>query len=390
MYTQSDLSLFSPKSTQRADIIVTHNVIPTSIEHYYENHEHGTAIRNALYIKKYESYSNGQEQNPVVFFHGGPGIVNEEQFSIMQNYFTKLGHAFYIPEVEGSGMYSRGTLPKGLDSTMISTDLKLLELKKYNQSGLNEFTKNYVDDIKDVLDYVSKQHLGKKINVITHSLGGHQVLRALQQAPELNDKIEAICNVAGTSDVGANRFWCTLNQVLTGGVNSSNLFYCLLEEAHIRFLKSLANENQTGPVIDQNTNPSVNQQMNEELSVIYGDVSHFPPILFLHATDDKSVFFQGSVLLQNKIQEHGKIVQGFYFAKGDHQFIKNEGNPEIRNVALEKMNEFFQQPTKELSNDLSQLSYEDVMSEHSLFLQNKDTYLSNKFPEEELLDSMTI
>jgi hypothetical protein len=47
---------------------------------------------------------------------------------------------------------------------MSSPDLKLLELIKWDDSGLNEF-RNYVDDIKDVIAYVSKQHPGKKINV---------------------------------------------------------------------------------------------------------------------------------------------------------------------------------------------------------------------------------
>jgi len=387
MHTTTNLSLFSLKN-EAPDDRVDHVVIPTSVVHHYEHREFGTAIRNALYIKKYKSTSQEQEQNPVVFFHGGPGFVNEEQFSITQNYFTNRRHPFYIPEVEGSGMYSRGALPKGFDPlTISSTDLKLLEIKKWDESGLNEFTKNYVDDIKDVLVYISKQHPGKKINVITHSLGGHQVLRALQQASELNDKIGAICNIAGVSNMGASRFWFTLNKAIMSDGNSE-LFYKLLNEQDIRFFKSKANENQDGTVIDKNNNPSVNQRMNEEFSVIYGNLSHFPPILFLHSTDDKAVFFQGTMLLQKKIQENKSIAHGFYFMKGGHQFIKNEGDPEIRSLALEKMNDFFHQPAKDLSNDLSQLSYEDVSSEFSQYLQSRETYLNNKLTVEIIEENM--
>jgi len=44
-------------------------------------------------------------------------------------------------------MYSRGVLPKGFaPSTLGSTDLKLLKLTTWNESGLNEFTKNYVGE----------------------------------------------------------------------------------------------------------------------------------------------------------------------------------------------------------------------------------------------------
>lgn len=377
----SNLCLFSPKNeiSDRVD----HIVIPTSVVHRYEHREFGTATRNALYIKKYKSTSKVQEQNPVVFFHGGPGFVNEEQFSIMQNYFTNRGHAFYIPEVEGSSLYSGGVLPKGfVPSTLSSTDLKLLDLAMWNESGLNEFTKNYVDDIKDVLACVSEEHPGKKINVITHSLGGHQVLRTLQQASEFNNKIAVICNIAGVSNIGASRFWFTLNKALMSDDGNPELFYTLLNEQDIRFFKSKANENQEGSIIDKYNNPSVNQQMNEEFSVIYGDLSHFPPILFLHATDDKAVFFQGTLLLQKKIQENNCIANGFYFTKGGHQFIKNEGDPEIRSLALEKMNDFFQHPAKNINNDLSQLFYEDVLSEFSQFLQDQETYLNSKFPAE--------
>jgi hypothetical protein len=83
-----------------------------------------------------------------------------------------------------------------------------------------------------------------------------------------------------------------------------------------------------------------------------------------------------------KIQENHGIAHGFYFTKGGHPFIKDEGDPDIRSLALEKMNDFFQQPTKEISNDLSQLSYEDVLSDFSAFVQDRETYLNKKFPAE--------
>lgn len=376
MLTKTNLSLF----TIQNEILdgVDHIVLPTSVVHHYEHSEFGTAMRNALYIKKYKPTFNKQEQNPVVFFHGGPGFVNEEQFSITQNYFTKLGHAFYIPEVEGSAMYSKGAFPKGFNP--LTGNAKLLELTRWNESGLNEFNQNYVDDIKDVLAYVSEQHPGKKINVITHSLGGHQVMRALQKAPELSNKINGICNIAGVSNMGASRFWFTLNKTLKLPDGNAEQFYEFLTEQDVRFFKSKANENQDGCVIDKNNNPAVDPQMNKAFSVIHGNLSHFPPIIFLHAIDDEAVFIQGTVELQKKIQENNCIAQGFYFTKGGHQFIKNEGDSEIRNISLEKMNDFFQQPTKDISNDVNQLSYKDVLSEFSQFIHDQETYLNNKFP----------
>jgi pimeloyl-ACP methyl ester carboxylesterase len=378
MFAKNDsLSFFSEQNT-----IISHIVIPTSVEHSYENSRHGKAIRNALYIKKYES--NKSNQNPIVFFHGGPEIVNEEQFSIMQNYFTQRGYTFYIPEIEGSTMYaSSNKLPKEFELTMIPSGLKLLELNKFNATGLNEFSKNYADDVKDVLEEISKRHPGKKINIIAHSLGSHQVLRTLQHYPELSNKIEAVCSVAGTSDIGANRFINTLKDAPPPHC-SRDMFESLIRIESSRFLKSSANENQAGPNIDKHNNPCMNQQMNQAISVLYGDVSRFPALLIVHAVDDKTVFFQSSILLQQKIQQSGSIAHGLYFSTGAHQFIKNEGKPEIRIQALEGMEGFFNQPTQKIERDFSQLQYEDVYSQHQLFLQDKESYLNNIYkPNEE-------
>lgn len=332
--TREQFGFFQSQHRTHNQTVVSHIIIPASVEHRYENSNQSKALRNALYIKSYES--NGSDQNPVVFFHGGPEIVNQEQFSIMQSYFTQRGHTFYIPEIEGSAMYARaGMLPTGFEPGLIPPGLKLLELQQLGGTGLNEFTRNYADDIKDVLDEISRRHPDKKIDVITHSLGGHHLLRSLQHYPDLSQKINGICNVAGTVDIGANRFINTLKNT------PRSIFELRLEIESIRFVKSCANENQDGPRIDRNSNPSVDQHMNGQLSVLYGNTTCFPPILFLHATDDQNVFFQGSLSLQQKMQQNGCIAHGLYFSSGGHQFIKNEGDPEVRVRALEAMEDFF-------------------------------------------------
>ena len=367
-------------------VVATHIVIPTSVVHHYDDGRGKTATRNAIYIKKYESTNqeiNSEAKNPLVFFHGGPCIVNQEQFSILTSHFTQRGYTVYIPEIEGSLMYyEENQVPDGFVPSMVPEHLKLLSLNGFYASGLNEFTKNYADDVKDVIEHVSKQHANKKVNIVAHSLGCHQVLRTLQHVTDLNQKIEAICNVAGSYDNGVNRFRVGLNDMAyySDIEAASRAFYRTIEGDSENYFKSRgANANQPGPEITKSANPIVNQQMNEEISVCYGDVTGFPPILLLHAKDDKSVFFQSSVLLYAKIQQQGAVVNGLFLDTGGHQFIKNEGDAEIRNRAFVKMYNFFNNPMQKTHEDLSTLDYDDVVAERTLFLANQEAYLQSKF-----------
>nr|MBA2651092.1 hypothetical protein [Tatlockia sp.] len=282
---------------------IEHIIIATSIPHHYEGEE-GQVTRNAVYLKKYGC--GEQEKNPIIFFHGGPSIVNQEQFSDFTHYFTQKGHTVYIPEIEGSGMYMwESQWPLGFDPAIIPENLELLSLNKCMTSGLNEFTRNYAYDVKDVINHVAELHPGKKINVVAHSLGCHHLLRTLQYFPELNQKIEAISNIAGTYDYGINRFWRAF-KIWKEGDSIEDCqweFYQELEAQSQLGLKSRANENQAGPSISATDNPSVCSKLNSEVSVHYGDLSLFPPMLVLHAADDEQVFFQSSILLTEKIKQ---------------------------------------------------------------------------------------
>jgi pimeloyl-ACP methyl ester carboxylesterase len=375
---KNQVSLFADNQEYK----IEHIIVPASRNHDYRDEE-GEMVRNAVYIKKYVLASCNQEKNPVVFFHGGPGIANEEQFSKMQRHFTNEGHAFYIPEIEGSKMYSKGKLPQGFYPEM-SGKYNLLDLKEIGETGLNEFNKNYMIDVLDVLNEISTLHPTKKSNVIAHSLSSHHVLRTLQNHPELKDKIASICCIAGTYDMGLNRFWVSLNIAKEGyGTSSRNLqefsneFYFSVENSCRDFLKSRANQGQEGPTISDKINPVLDQDMNKNISVLHHDVSNFPPILLMHAEDDESVCTQCSVLLQNKIEAANGCVYGIYFKEGGHQFIKDEGKQTVRESALQSMNCFFNDSNKRLNNEVntSDLDYTDVRFEHNKFLKSPDDYL---------------
>ncbi|MBA2655785.1 MAG: hypothetical protein H0U70_02235 [Tatlockia sp.] len=360
--------------------LVEHLIIPTSIPHHYDGNE-GQVTRNAVYMKKYGSQAQGG--NPIIFFHGGPLIVNKEQYSDLTNYFTQKGHAVYIPEIEGSGMYYKeSNWPVGFDPSLIPTNLELLSLNKYWDSGLNEFIKNYAFDIKDIINHITELHPDTKISIVAHSLGCHHLLRSLQFFPELNQKIAAITNIAGTYDYGVNRFWRAFDIWKEGDSleHSQHMFYTELELQSKTGLKSRGNQNQAGPSLSATNNPSINLELNKEVSVHYGDLSHFPPMLLLHATDDEQVFFQSSILLAKKIKNQGNcLIKELYFESGGHQFIKNEGSLEIKEQAFKAIEIFFNNPEKIISKDWSHFKFADVFQEHSLFLENQDHYFHSRF-----------
>ncbi|MBA2710609.1 MAG: alpha/beta hydrolase [Tatlockia sp.] len=269
-----------------------------------------------------------------------------------------------------------GPIPLGLNVEEIPKHFKLPHL---DGSGLNEFTKNYAIDIKDVINYVSEHHPQQKILVIAHSLGGHQLLSSLQHYPDLNQKIEAICNVAMTADMGMNRFWSNLPRY------SAEHFYVHIFYHQIQIdcedkIKSKVNKSQSGPEITKENNPVVNRHMNQELSVIYGDLGNFPPMMLIHAKDDQSVFFQGTVLLYEKSLSQGAVVNALFLESGGHQFIKNEGSLEIQRSVFEKISEFFQNPLKKSPIDLPHFQYEDVKSAYERFIQDNIKFLTETYP----------
>jgi pimeloyl-ACP methyl ester carboxylesterase len=361
------------------ELLSAHIIIPTSVNHEYKTNAKGAFYRNALYIKKYHSPQPDPTANPVIFFHGGPEFINQEEYKEMTVYFTQRGHSFYIPEIEGSGMYSRPEYPIGFDPATIPEELKLFGLHGTGCNGLNEFIMNYADDVRDVIDFVSKQHPGKKVNIITHSAGGHQLLRTLQQTPNQRDKIDLICIVAGTSDMGANRFW-TKRAILASSKNEE-WFYQELQTGCSYHLLSEANQNQSSFEITKKNNPAINQQMNQFISVHYGDLSKMPPMLIVHAKDDKSVFFQNSVVLYKKVRQQAGTAHGLFLEKGGHAVIKSDGDSETRDLVLSKIHHFFTNPLMEMQDDLGQIQYEDVLSDHDLFIKDKVEYIQKKINE---------
>jgi len=252
-----------------------------------------------------------------------------------------------------------------------------------NASGLNEFIKNYADDVKDVITYISNKESGKKINVIAHSLGSHQLLRTLQEFKNLNSKIRAICCIAGSYDMGANRFNATFNKVDTSGSfeHYADYFYDDLRWECERFFKSKANQHQYGVTISKTNNPALVPEMNENISVHYGPLDCFPPLFLVHAKDDPNVFFQNSILLGKKTEQHThSVVGGLFLEKGGHHFLKDTGNAEIRIQAFNAINNFLSEPGSAcFKENLDTISYENVMEKHSLFLKDQNTYLLNHY-----------
>lgn len=389
MQAKSISTLFSNRleENKASTYTATHLVIPTSVVHEYalgyddevsvedrSEDEEYKASRGAVYLKKYQP--KREIKNPIVFFHGGPGLVNQGQFSELISYFLNQGHTFYVPEIEGSGMYFKGLFPEGFDREAIPPGLNLLELNELKETGLNEFIQNYTHDVKDILNAVLDRHPGQQINLIAHSLGGHQLMRTLQLMPELKEKIGSICLVASMVDAGANRFYQVLETASQTGAKAETFYESLVHDSK-RFFKSAANFKQEGPKIDAGNNPAVDPTMNQAISVLYSDLSNFPPILICHAADDKQVFIQGSVLLFNKIKELGGQAHCIFWKTGGHQLLNNQGsmmNVEILNrIAL-----FFHNETIGLDSTLLELSHEDVIAEHKAFLEDQGAYLIKK------------
>ena len=107
----------------------------------------------------------------------------------------------------------------------------------------------------------------------------------------------------------------------------------------------------------------------------------FPPLFLVHAKDDENVFFQNSILLGKKIQQHvHSVVGGLFLEKGGHQFLKDTGNPEIRMHTFNAIKNFFLEPGNTcFQENLDKIDCENMMEQYSLFLKDQKTYLLNHY-----------
>jgi alpha-beta hydrolase superfamily lysophospholipase len=388
-----------------------HIIIPLKSE---KNYQEGIKnyTRNAVYMKQYKSANSNKDLPPLIFFHGGPVVRNQEQFSELVEYFTDTGQTVYIPEIQGSSSYYEGKFPKGFDIvSMIPEGLNLVTPYSGGCSGINEFEKNYLDDIQEVINYVYQVHGKKKINVIAHSLGGHHLFRSLQHDDSLNYLIESIGCIACTFDIGLNRFsiserdsLCTIemagqqfNTTLPQAVintfpdflsNMVSSFYRRLESSNKRFIKSSVNSHQSGPSITQKYNSSTNSALNQEISVIYNDLSRFPPLFIIHANDDTQVLFEISEQFYTRLKESHSI-SALFLKNGEHGFIKNDGKKDVRDLVLTKLHEFFLNPFQntylsDVTNDnivRVSKSFEKFLAKGSSYLVARFTAEIKSFPE---------
>lgn len=361
-----------------APMSVQHIVIPTSVEHAYINSDNQQVIRNALYMKSYELESTlSKPKTPVIFFHGGPNLSNQEQYSPLVNYLTDKGYTVYIAEIEGSESYARGQFPPGFDLAQIDKGLNL-SAHPEAENGLNEFTMNYADDVKDVIEAVRQRHPDLNINLIAHSLGCHHVFRTLQKYPDLNEHINAVSSIAGTYNMGANRFWKCLNDSLLRINSCPESLERLLNNPNIpderkttiiklqeniisnmidSFYQSLTKDCQDfllsskdiKPQITADYNPSVTIELNESVSVCYNNLDNLPPVLLAHALDDSNIPLELTVKLYQQFQAIDHSVSLLTFKEGGHSFIKKEGNgTQAQKILFESIIQFFKQPRKNI------------------------------------------
>ena len=164
--------------------------------------------------------------------------------------------------------------------------------------------------------------------------------------------------------------------------NMVGSFYRRLESSNKRFIKSSVNTHQSGPAITKEYNSSTNSALNQEISIIYNDLSKFPPLFIIHANDDTQVLFEISEQFYNRLKKFHSI-SALFLKNGEHGFIKNDGMKDARDLVLNKWHEFF---LSALQNTyLSDVTDDDIVrvnKSFEKFLVKGTVYLTARFTAE--------
>jgi pimeloyl-ACP methyl ester carboxylesterase len=240
----------------------------------------------------------------VMFLHGGPGLIYNEGYQPVTDYFVGHGYTLVAPEIAGSG-------------------------KPGLKNASNSYTGNYVRDLKAVIHALRERPdmQGKEVSVVAHSWGGFQ-LASLMTDESLGEEdrqfFKKAIFIAANLDSAQTRFFSD-----TANYNDQS-HPALLASMHgitEGFKERHLGHNEELPEFEKMTetnNPLIDQSLNEKFSPFYR-LEQMPletPCLFVHAADDKSVPVSQSVDAFERIRNAGGKAGIVINSEGGHGFFK--------------------------------------------------------------------
>ena len=358
-------------------------IIPLPVSYEFEHktrNDNGEELtlsgkRSAVFVRKY--FLQGEvETKPLIFFHGGPDIINEGQFNHFIEFMITKGHTIYVCEIAGSSLYSKmASYP--LDCTeeiKQKIDQELKDLARLNEkakkmfTGLNEFEQNYIVDVSTIIDYVHDQQISAQpINIVCHSIGFHHVLRSLQKKPELHKKVDSLVDIAGTYDFALNRWW---HRWVQNSYNSSIIVVLTdFSEDCLSYLQSPPSSKETGHAFTTTSNPVVTPDNYLPFSVCKFSLENAPRTLIIHGGEDSNVDPMQSRRLERDLKKANKEVAALFYPHSRHEIIKNldesknEEQAQEQTHCFEQMSLFLSNPSYFLTHNINQSDADFEMDE---------------------------
>jgi dipeptidyl aminopeptidase/acylaminoacyl peptidase len=208
----------------------------------------------------------------IVMPHGGPGDRDEWGFDWLPQYYAAQGYAVLQPEFRGSTGYGDDW---------------------YKKNGYRSW-RTAIGDVADAGRWLVSEHIADptKLAIIGWSYGGYAALQSAVVAPDLYKAVVAIAPVTDLTMLKSQYEHWTNEQAMRATIGS-------------------------GTDITRDGSPAQNAA---KIKV---------PVLLVHGTMDRNVFYQQSTLMQSRLQSAGGKVQLITFEGLDHQLDDSDARAKM-------------------------------------------------------------
>jgi len=198
----------------------------------------------------------------IVMPHGGPSDRDEWGFDWLPQYYAAQGYAVLQPEFRGSTGYG--------DSW-------------YQKNGFRSW-RTAVGDVVDAGRWLVSEHIADpaRLAIVGWSYGGYAALQSAVVAPDLYKAVVAIAPVTDLSTLKQQYFQWSNEHLVDVFIGS-------------------------GPDIIRDGSPAQNAAKIKA------------PVMLVHGTMDRTVFYQQSTMMQSRLKAAGDKVQLLTFEGLDHQ-----------------------------------------------------------------------
>jgi len=203
----------------------------------------------------------------IVMPHGGPSDRDEWGFDWLPQYYAAQGYAVLQPEFRGSTGYGDAW---------------------YQKNGFRSW-RTAIGDVVDAGRWLVSEHVADpaKLSIVGWSYGGYAALQSAVVAPDLYKAVVAIAPVTDLAMLKTQYFQWSNERLAEAFIGS-------------------------GPDIVRDGSPAQNAAKIKA------------PVLLVHGTIDRNVFYQQSTMMQARLKAAGDKVQLITFEGLDHQLDDSE------------------------------------------------------------------